>query len=89
MVTLKRTVVIKQLRKLESRRMSYNKHKPYPSEFKESVDKLAIESKQPIAQIARELGIKVHTLYSWITKYSKLKDAAIRTDEHIYDENKL
>ncbi|WP_341787163.1 hypothetical protein [Rickettsia endosymbiont of Cantharis rufa] len=36
--------------------------KIYPAEFKESAIRLAIESKQPFAQTARELGI---------TKYSR------------------
>jgi transposase len=68
--------------------MSDNKRESYPAEFKESAVKLAIESKHPIAQTARELGIRPYTLYGWITKYSKPKGSAARTDEHIYDENK-
>ncbi|MCZ6910577.1 MAG: transposase [Rickettsia endosymbiont of Ixodes persulcatus] len=31
----------------------------YPAEFKESAVKLAIESKQPVTQTARELGITI------------------------------
>jgi len=58
----------------------------YSSEFKESAIKLATESKHPIAQTARELGINTNTLYSWIDKYSKPKEQTMRTDEHIYDE---
>ena len=38
--------------------MSGIKQKTYPAEFKESAVKLAIESNNPIAQTARELGIK-------------------------------
>ena len=60
----------------------------YSSEFKESSVKLAIESKQPIAQTAKELGIKANTLYTWVDKYSKPQEAAMRTDDHIYDEVK-
>ncbi len=45
--------------------MSDNKRESYPSEFKESAVKLAIESKNPVAQTARELGNKA--LYSiWL-----------------------
>ena len=68
--------------------MSDNIKRQYSSEFRESAVKLAIESNHPIAQIAKELGIKKTTLYTWIDKYSKPKELAMRTDEHIYDENK-
>ncbi|AIF81519.1 transposase IS3/IS911 family protein [endosymbiont of Acanthamoeba sp. UWC8] len=68
--------------------MSELKQKGYSGEFKESAVKLANESKQSIAQSARELGINVNTLYTWIDKYSKPKDPAMKTDEHIYDEVK-
>ncbi len=70
--------------------MSDKTKKPnsYASEFKESAIKLALESEQPIAQTARDLGINVNTLHTWIGKYSKPKVATTRTDDHIYDENK-
>jgi transposase len=70
--------------------MSDETKKPnsYTSEFKESAIKLAIESEQAIAQTARDLGINVNTLHTWIGKYSKPKVASSRTDDHIYDENK-
>ena len=65
------------------------KQNAYPSEFKESAVKLALESDQPIAQTARDLGVNANTIHTWISKYSKpKKTAAERTDEHIYDENK-
>jgi transposase len=54
--------------------MSQHKEKPYPSEFKESAVKLAIESNNPIAQTARELGINVNTIHTWIRQYSKPKN---------------
>ena len=63
------------------------KEKPYPSEFKESAVKLATGSKNPIAQTARELGVNVHTLYSWVEKYSS-SEPAMRKDEHHFDEIK-
>lgn len=68
--------------------MSEKKLKTYSSEFKESSVKLAIESKHPIAQTARELGINVNTLYTWVDKYSRPKESNMRTDEHLYDEVK-
>ena len=64
------------------------KQNTYTLEFKESTVKLAIESGQPIAAAARDLGVNVNTLHTWIGKYSKPKKVADRTDEHIYDENK-
>jgi transposase len=70
--------------------MSDQTKKPnsYTSEFKESAVKLAVESDQPIAQTARDLGLNPNTLHTWINKYSKPKTAIARTDEHIYDEVK-
>ena len=59
----------------------------YPAEFKESAVKLAIESKQPFTQTARELGITKSSLYNWVHKYSKPKEV-MRDDEHLYDELK-
>jgi len=60
----------------------------YTSEFKESTVKLALESDQPIAQTARDLGVNPNTIHTWITKYSKPKTTVERTDDPIYDENK-
>lgn len=68
--------------------MSDKKHQVYSSEFKESSVKLAIESSCPIAQTAKELGVNKNTLYTWIDKYSKPKEKAMRSDEHLYDEVK-
>ena len=62
--------------------------KVYPAEFKESAVKLAIESKQAVAQTAKELGITRTTLYNWVNKYSRPKEPLMRTDEHLYDELK-
>ena len=50
--------------------MSARKYNSYPPEFKESSAKLAIESDQPMSQTARELGISVKSLYSWVSVYS-------------------
>ena len=52
--------------------------KVYPAEFKERAVKLAVESEQPIAQPARELGINANTLHTWLGNYHR--------DEHLYDE---
>lgn len=50
--------------------MTNIKEKPYPSEFRESAVKLAIESTHPIVQTAKELGINANTLHTWIRQYS-------------------
>ena len=42
----------------------------YTSEFRESSIKLALESDQPIAQTARDLGVNPNTIHTWINKYS-------------------
>ncbi len=52
----------------------------YTSEFRESSIKLALESDQPIAQTARDLGVNPNTNFILgINKYSKLKTAVART----------
>ncbi len=74
---------------LKMNEQSKKPNKSYTSEFKESAVKLAIETDQPISQTARELGVNVNTLHTWISKYSKpVKDTEKRNDEHIYDEVK-
>ena len=64
--------------------MSHKKEKPYPPEFKESAVKLAIESDNPIAQTAKELGINVNTMHTWIRQYSKPKTKEAGAREMIY-----
>jgi len=66
--------------------MTATKQKAYSPEFKESTVKLAIESKNPLAQTAKDLGISKNTLYTWVSKYSRPKGPMTRTDEHLYDE---
>lgn len=69
--------------------MSNKTTNKYNAEFKESAVKLAIESSKPIAESARELGINISTLHTWIKKYHQPKQQDKQmTDEHIYDENK-
>lgn len=70
--------------------MSNQQGKAYPSEFKESAVKLALESGNSIAQTARELGIKANTMYNWMSLYSKPKAATNHEREinHPFDEIK-
>lgn len=70
--------------------MSQEKPNTYTAEFRASAVKLANESDKPISQVAKNLGINVNTLHTWIGKYSRPKDSnkTVRSDEHLYDELK-
>jgi transposase len=69
--------------------MSKAAMKSYPAEFKERAVKLAVESDQPIAQTARDLGINENTFHTWIGKYHRVErqDKQVQ-EEHLYDELK-
>ena len=69
--------------------MNGTKAKPYPSEFKASAVKLAIESNNSIVQTAQELGINANTLHTWIRQYTKPKEAVMREMNGNIDEVKL
>lgn len=70
--------------------MSKRKIKQYTKEFKESAIRLAIESRQPIAQTARELGIQKATLYIWMRKNSQAKEPVGMSDsENPYEQIKM
>ena len=70
--------------------MSEKKTKSYTAEFKESAVQLAVESEKPVVETARELGVNVNTLHTWISKYHRPKatSKSQNSDEHIYDELK-
>jgi len=70
--------------------MTKTKNKSYTAEFKESAVKLAVESDQPASVTARELGVNVNTLHTWISKYHRPKETSTvsKGEEHIYDELK-
>jgi transposase len=59
----------------------------YSAEFKERAVKLAVESDQPIALTARDLGVNENTLHTWIGKYHRTerRDKQVN-DEHLYEE---
>lgn len=53
-----------------------SKRNYYTEEFRETAISLALESDKPIAEVARDLGIKENTLYNWLGRYhdpNKLK----------------
>jgi transposase len=63
--------------------------KGYPAEFKERAVKLAVESEQPIAQTARDLGVNENTLHTWIGKYHRVERQEKEVhNEHLYEELK-
>ena len=68
--------------------MSNRKVNNYPSEFRESSIKLALESDQPIAHTAKNLGINVNTLHTWISKYGVASEKPHSLKEHHFDEIK-
>jgi len=44
----------------------------YSAAFKEGAVQLAIESQQPIAQMAHALGVNAHTFHTWIWTYHRV-----------------
>ncbi|MDD5463331.1 MAG: transposase [Methylococcales bacterium] len=70
--------------------MSREKPRTYTAEFRASAVKLANESDKSIAEVARDLGLNVNTLPTWISKYGRPteSDKTIRTDNHLYEELK-
>jgi transposase len=69
--------------------MSQPTTRKYPAAFKERAVKLAVESEQPIAQTARDLGVNENTLHTWIGKYHRVERQEKEVhDEHLYEELK-
>lgn len=66
------------------------KDQSYSPEYRESAVKLAKESDQSIAATARELGVNVNTLHTWIHKYHSPDQAEPKqvSDMHLYDQLK-
>ena len=48
-----------------------NRPNSYTLEFRESGFKLALDSDQPVAETAGEIGVHENTLHTWISKYSR------------------
>jgi transposase len=70
--------------------MEKTKNKTYSAEFKAAAVKQANESELPVSETARNLGINVNTLCTWIQKYSQPveKSNIKRTDAPLYEEVK-
>ena len=63
--------------------MSQATMKKYPAACKERAVKLAVDSDQPIAQTARDLGVNENTLHTWIGKYHRTG----RQEKEVHDEH--
>jgi transposase len=69
--------------------MSQPPTRKYPAAFKERAVKLAVESDQPIAQTARDLGVNENTLHTWIGTYHRAERQEQQVqDAHLYEELK-
>jgi transposase len=70
--------------------MEKTKNKTYSAEFKEATVKQANESELPVSETARNLGINVNTLFTWIQKYSQpVEKYSIKcTEAPLYEEVK-
>ena len=55
----------------------------YPAECKARAVTLAVESEQPMAQTARDLGVNANTLHTWSGNYHR----AERPDQQVHDEH--
>ncbi len=67
--------------------MAKRKSNSYTVDFKRSSAKLAAESEQPISQTAKELGINVNTLHTWINKYANTGITSA-SELSVHEENK-
>jgi len=55
----------------------------YSAEFKASAVKLVLESRRPVSQIARELGVNENTLHTWLSNHLKPGRPGIKqSDSH-------
>lgn len=61
--------------------MSKRQYKKYSKEFKLEAIRLADESKKPVTQVARELGLRVNQIYRWRQQLEEKQDDAF-TGKH-------
>ena len=59
------------------------KQKPssYSPEFRKNAVKLAIEADQPRSVTARELGINVNTLHTWVSKHQEISGSVTQNSQ--------
>ena len=59
--------------------MTKRKVTHYPTEFKESSARLAVNSDVPITQTAESLGVHFTTLHGWVNKYYPNKKQSVNS----------
>ena len=62
--------------------------KRYTAGFRANSIQMAVESEEPLAEVARRLGLKYQTLYGWMEKAGKTKpeDSPGRKGETVEEE---
>ena len=60
--------------------MTTQKNKQYTKEFKLEAIRLANNSDKPVAQVARELGIRQNQIYKWKQALERSGAGAFRVD---------
>ncbi len=59
----------------------------YNTEFRERAVKMVINSEKSTAQIAKDLGVKSTTLYSWVNQIkSSNAPIVVQSNEQMFDE---
>ncbi|GAB95328.1 transposase-like protein [Kineosphaera limosa] len=48
-----------------------SKYKKYTQEYRDEAVKMVLENDQPIAKVARDLGMNEGTLGNWVNKYRR------------------
>lgn len=69
--------------------MSESKNKSYSTEFKKEAVRLALESGKPKASVAKDLGISLSLLYSWINKQTKANTKGMSVEEMQAESKRL
>ena len=62
------------------------KRKKYDREFREGAVRIVEETKKPIAQVARDLGVNEGTLGNWVTKARAERDGSSGLSKDDYAE---
>jgi transposase len=65
--------------------MTQKKYKKYTKEFKLEAIRLAEKSDKPVAQIARELGVRQNQIYKWKMALEKSGEHAFQGSGHSVD----